>query len=174
VGPTQADHRRAATHRRDHGWRLEPARLQWVEVARTRIRTAYAENIGLAQMQEVARGYSDDGFDLILGHGFEFSSALLDIAPDYPNQHFFVTSYLPVGDHDAELAVICLGKSPELSSHVRETIACTERCSGVLAIERDVGEIGATHKPAKIDAIFGIVFPADFTNPIRTCRHHQV
>jgi basic membrane protein A len=46
-------------------------------------------------MQEVARGYSDDGFDLILGHGFEFSSALLDIAPDYPNQHFFVTSYLP-------------------------------------------------------------------------------
>ena len=29
-------------------------------------RTAYAENIGLAQMQEVARGYSDDGFDLIL------------------------------------------------------------------------------------------------------------
>jgi basic membrane protein A and related proteins len=38
-------------------------------------RTAYAENIGLAQMQEVARGYSDDGFDLIMGHGFEFSSA---------------------------------------------------------------------------------------------------
>src|SRR6266404_3502717 len=58
-------------------------------------RTAFAENIGLAQMQEVARGYSDDGFDLILGHGFEFSNALLDIAPDYPNQHFFVTSYLP-------------------------------------------------------------------------------
>jgi basic membrane protein A len=47
-------------------------------------KTAYAENIGLAQMQEVARGYSDDGFDLILGHGFEFSNALLDIAPDSP------------------------------------------------------------------------------------------
>jgi hypothetical protein len=29
-------------------------------------RTANAENIGLAQMQEVARGYSDDGFDLII------------------------------------------------------------------------------------------------------------
>ena len=50
-------------------------------------KTAYAENIGLAQMQEVARGYSDDGFDLVLGHGFEFSSALLDIAPDYPGQN---------------------------------------------------------------------------------------
>ncbi len=58
-------------------------------------KTAYAENIGLAQMQEVARGYSDDGYDLILGHGFEFSNALLDIAPDYPHQKYFVTSFLP-------------------------------------------------------------------------------
>ena len=60
-----------------------------------RFRTAYAEDISLAQMQQVVRGYADDGFDLILGHGFEFSSALLDIAPDYPKQHFFVTSFLP-------------------------------------------------------------------------------
>jgi basic membrane protein A and related proteins len=58
-------------------------------------RTAYAENISLAQMQEVARGYADDGFDLILGHGFEFSNTLLDIAPDYPRQDFFATCYLP-------------------------------------------------------------------------------
>jgi basic membrane protein A and related proteins len=58
-------------------------------------KTAYAENISLAQMQEVARGYSDDGYDLILGHGFEFSNTLLDIAPDYPKQHFFATCYLP-------------------------------------------------------------------------------
>src|SRR5882757_2220283 len=72
-------------------------------------KTAYAENIGLAQMQEVARGYSDDGFDLILGHGFEFSSALLDIAPDYPNQHYFVTSYLPQPKVPPNLMFINLG-----------------------------------------------------------------
>ena len=56
---------------------------------------AFAENISLAQMQEVVRGYADDGYDLLLGHGFEFSSAMLDIAPDYPHQRFFVTSFLP-------------------------------------------------------------------------------
>jgi basic membrane protein A len=57
--------------------------------------TALAENVSLAQMQQVARGYSDDGFDLIIGHGFEFASALMDVAPDYPNQHYFVTTFLP-------------------------------------------------------------------------------
>ncbi len=55
----------------------------------------YAEDITLAQVQQVARGYSDDGFDLILGHGFEFSSALLDVAPDYPHLDYFVTSFIP-------------------------------------------------------------------------------
>ncbi len=58
-------------------------------------KTALAENVSLAQMQQVARGYSDDGFDLIIGHGFEFGSALMDIAPDYPRQSYFVTTFLP-------------------------------------------------------------------------------
>jgi basic membrane protein A len=58
-------------------------------------KTAYAENINLAQMDQVARGYSDDGFDLLIGHGVEFSSTMLEVAPDYPSQHYFVTTFLP-------------------------------------------------------------------------------
>src|SRR3984957_12421933 len=58
-------------------------------------RTAYAENITLAQMDQVTRGYSDDGFDLIIGHGLEFTGSLLDVAPDYPRQSFFVTTFIP-------------------------------------------------------------------------------
>jgi basic membrane protein A len=72
-------------------------------------KTAYAENISLAEMQEVARGYSDDGFDLILGHGFEFSSALLDIAPDYPNRRYFVSSFLPQPKVPANIMFVNLG-----------------------------------------------------------------
>ena len=63
--------------------------------ARYGFQTAYVENITLAQMDQVARGYSDDGFDLVIGHGVEFSSTLLEVAPDYPRQHFFVTTFLP-------------------------------------------------------------------------------
>lgn len=58
-------------------------------------KTAYAENISLAQMDQVTRGYSDDGFDLLIGHGVEFSSTLLEVAPDYPRQHYFVTTFMP-------------------------------------------------------------------------------
>src|SRR6202790_1251542 len=63
--------------------------------ARNGFQTAYAEDISIAQMDQVARGYSDDGFDLVIGHGVEFSSTLLEVAPDYPGQHYFVTTFLP-------------------------------------------------------------------------------
>jgi basic membrane protein A and related proteins len=72
-------------------------------------KTAYAENISLAQMDQVARGYSDDGFDLIIGHGVEFSSALLAVAPDYPSQHYFVTTFLPEPPVPSNIMFVNLG-----------------------------------------------------------------
>jgi len=77
--------------------------------ARPGFKTAYAENITLAQMDQVARGYSDDGFDLIIGHGNEFSSALLAVAPDYPSQHYFVTTFLPQQQVPRNILYVNLG-----------------------------------------------------------------
>jgi len=72
-------------------------------------RTAYAENIGLAQMDQVARGYSDDGFNLIIGHGVEFSSALLEVASDYPRQDYLVTTFLPQPDVPRNIMFVNMG-----------------------------------------------------------------
>jgi basic membrane protein A and related proteins len=77
--------------------------------ARYGFRTAYAENISLAQMDQVARGYSDDGFDLIIGHGVEFSSSLLEVAPDYPGQRYFVTTFLPQPDIPRNIMFVNMG-----------------------------------------------------------------
>jgi basic membrane protein A len=71
--------------------------------------TAYEENITLAQMDQVARGYSDDGFDLIIGHGVEFSSTLLEVAPDYPKQRYFVTTFRPQTSVPPNLMYVDMG-----------------------------------------------------------------
>jgi basic membrane protein A and related proteins len=104
--------------------------------------TAYEENITLAQMDQVARGYSDDGFDLILGHGGEFSSTLLEVAPDYPNQHYFVTAFLPQTLVPHNLMYIHLGYS------------CAAYGAGVLAAlisdkKQAVGFIGGNDDPTQ-------------------------
>src|ERR1700686_1198066 len=77
--------------------------------ARYGFHTAYAENIGIAQMDQVARGYSDDGFDLVIGHGVEFSSTLLEVAPDYPGQRFFVTTFLPQPEVPRNIMYVNMG-----------------------------------------------------------------
>jgi basic membrane protein A and related proteins len=77
--------------------------------ARGGFKTAYAENIRLAQMDQVTRGYSDDGFDLVIGHGVEFSSTLLEVAPDYPNQHYFVTTFLPQPEVPRNILYVNMG-----------------------------------------------------------------
>jgi basic membrane protein A len=45
----------------------------------------------------MTRGYADDGYDLIIGHGFEFGSNFVEVGADYPAQRLFVTSYAPEG-----------------------------------------------------------------------------
>jgi basic membrane protein A len=72
-------------------------------------KTAYAENISIAQMDQVARGYSDDGFDLLIGHGVEFSSTLLEVAPDYPGQRYFVTTFQPQPEVPRNIMYVNMG-----------------------------------------------------------------
>ncbi len=74
-----------------------------------RFETTFAENVTLPQIQQVARGYSDDGFDLVIGHGFEFCSALLDVAPDYPRQRYFVTTFLPQSKVPGNIMFVDMG-----------------------------------------------------------------
>lgn len=58
-------------------------------------KVSYAENVKQANLEDVVRGYADDGNDLIIGHGYEFGSAFLDIAPSYPDQKFFASTFKP-------------------------------------------------------------------------------
>ncbi len=56
---------------------------------------AYSENVAQADIPETTRGYADDGYNLIIGHGFEYGSAFIEIAPDYPETLFFATTFQP-------------------------------------------------------------------------------
>jgi len=57
--------------------------------------TAYAENVTQAKISQVVQGYADDGYDLIVGHGFEFGSAFVELAPQYADQKFFASTFKP-------------------------------------------------------------------------------
>jgi len=132
----------------------------------------YAENVAQADIMAMARGYAEDGYDLIIGHGFQFTATFQEIGPDYPHQFFFVTGFAPGGAIAKNIAFIDL-------CYYAMSYAVGAFASLIAPRGRGVGFVGGQDNPAQrrmmyrfedgaretvhgIDAM-GIV-PGDFNN----------
>ncbi|MFW6030748.1 MAG: BMP family protein, partial [Halanaerobiales bacterium] len=49
---------------------------------------AYTETVGQAEQYDIMRSYANQGFDLIIGHGFQYEDALKRAAEQYPDVYF--------------------------------------------------------------------------------------
>lgn len=80
----------------DGGWSM--LAYQGLQALKTQgFSVAWSESVPQAQMEQVIRGYADDGYQLIIGHSFEYGSAFSEIAPDYPETNFFASTFKPEG-----------------------------------------------------------------------------
>lgn len=78
----------------DGGWSM--LAYQGLEALKANgFKTAYSESVPQAQMEQVIRGYADDGYELIIGHSFEYGSMFTEIGPEYPDTHFFASTFKP-------------------------------------------------------------------------------
>jgi basic membrane protein A len=50
--------------------------------------TAYTENVAQSDQAQIMRNYASEGYNLIIGDGFEYSDALKQVASEYPNVKF--------------------------------------------------------------------------------------
>ena len=50
------------------------------------------ENTDFAQIEDVLRSYAEDGFDMVIGHGFQFAVPVMNIHADYPKTFFVVNT----------------------------------------------------------------------------------
>lgn len=53
---------------------------------------SYTENVQASDYEQDFRNYASQGYNLIVGHGFEFGDAAKKVATQYPNVKFVVTS----------------------------------------------------------------------------------
>lgn len=78
----------------DGGWN-QLAYDGLVGLDKSKYKVSYIENVAIPKIPEVARGYADDGYDLVIGHGYEYGSAFLELAPDYPKTKFLASTFAP-------------------------------------------------------------------------------
>lgn len=55
-------------------------------------KTAYTEMVPTPDNESQLRSYAQQGYDLIIGHGFTFADPALKVAPEFPNQYFFLSA----------------------------------------------------------------------------------
>lgn len=52
----------------------------------------YSEKVSDSDAEEYFRGFANDGFDLVIGHGFEYAQPVEKVASQFPDCKFVVTS----------------------------------------------------------------------------------
>jgi basic membrane protein A len=65
--------------------------------------TAYTEMVPIAEYEEAFRDYAAQGYDIVIGHGFEFGDPIEIVAPEYPDTKFLVVNGIVAGENYASL-----------------------------------------------------------------------
>lgn len=107
-----------------------------------------------AEFEENFRQYGAQGYDMVVGHGFEFQDAALRVAPAYPNTVFICTSGNATAPNLAGMNFAF-----EEASYQAGMIAGALTKSGV------VGAIGGTELPPVRASFVAFERGAKFTNP---------
>ncbi len=88
--------------------------------------TAYTESVTAADAETVFRTYADEGYDLIIGHGSEFTEAAVTVAGDYPDTYFFCTNKCPDGVSRRQTWDSAIQKSMKLLMHAELLLQCPQ------------------------------------------------
>ena len=88
---------------------------------------AYTENLEVADISAAFADYASAGYDVVIGHGYEFGDPALEVAETYPDTKFICTEADASTDNVASYVMAC-----EQTAYVEGIIAASTSESGKL------------------------------------------
>ncbi len=117
-------------------------------------KVAYTEMVPLAEYEETFREYADEGYDVIIGHGFQFGDTVEVVAPEYPDTRFLITSGTVAGPNYASL----------LHQNHQAAYVAGYICGRMTETDL-VGAIGGFAYPVLVQMLEGFRLGAEAANP---------
>ena len=115
---------------------------------------AYTENVSTADIAAVCADYAGSGYDIVIGHGYEFGDPALEVAATYPDTKFICTEADAAADNVASYVMAC-----EQTAYVEGIIAASMTKSG------KIGAIGPIPGDSLVKIINGYEDGAKTINP---------
>jgi basic membrane protein A len=125
------------------------------------IEGAYMESVAQSDQEEAYRNYANQGFHVIIGHGFQFNDTALKVASDFPDIKFVVTS----SSVSQAPNVAALEVSNKEAGFIGGMIA------SALTTNNKVAFIGGVDMPPITDAEAGFIVAAKMVNPDVEIKH---
>jgi basic membrane lipoprotein Med (substrate-binding protein (PBP1-ABC) superfamily) len=118
---------------------------------------SYLESLEKSRFEESFRGYASDGYDLVIGHAYEFQDAALRVAPDFPATRFVV-----IAGNRAEGNVSSISFRLEEATFILGALAASLSKSGKL------GLVGGEEIPSLAPGFQGFIAGARSVRPDAT------
>lgn len=129
----------------DKGWNQKGYEGLVAIAAEYKAQTAYNENTQPGQYNQIIRTYAKDGYDVIIAHGTQFSDAVIEVAAEYPETKFLISSSdrsAQIGNDKNIAGVLADGIEQGFLQGVTAGYIAKEQGS------KKVGAIGGTEIPA--------------------------
>lgn len=138
----------------DGGWNSNA--WKGLELAKEKYGTeiAVSENVKQSDYEAAFREYANQGYDLIIANGFEFSDAVKAVAADYPDTKFAVINGSFVADNVASL---------NFDNYVVAYLAGA--LAGYMTQTNVIGFVGGQEIPPIMDGLNGIKAGLAYVNP---------
>ena len=138
----------------DQGWNQAAYEGAKKACAKYGYELSYTENLGTADIVAAYNDYASSGYNIIIGHGFEFGDPALEVAKNYPNVKFICTEASASSTNVASYVMAC-----EQTAYVEGIIAANMTKSG------KVGAIGPIQGDSLVKIINGFEDGAKSVNP---------
>lgn len=129
----------------DKGWNQKAYEGLVAIAAEYKAQTAYNENTQPGQYNQIIRTYAKDGYEVIIAHGTQFTDAVIEVAAEYPDTKFLVSSSdrsAQIGNKKNIAGVLADGIEQGFLQGVTAGYIAQEQGS------KKVGAIGGTEIPA--------------------------
>jgi len=116
--------------------------------------TSYLESLEKSRFEEAFRGYAGEGYDLVIGHAYEFQDAALRVAPDFPRTTFVVIA----GNRSA-------GNVSSISFRLEEATFALGAMAALVSNSGKLGLVGGEEIPSLAPGFQGFAAGARYVRP---------
>lgn len=144
----------------DGGWNAA-AYAGLMELQSEGYEVAFTENIAIAGIEEAMRNYASEGYDLVIGHGFEFGEPAMRVAGEFPDVNFFVSGKMPDGVAAEDLP----SNTGFMDMKEYEAAFLAGIVAGGMTESNIIGYVAGLEIPSQLSDLAGFVQGVAYYNP---------